>query len=242
MLRRLLGTKSTTVGTHNKAIRDQWLEKQLRALPDKVRLLDAGAGECANRVFCNHLVYVSQDFAQYYGDGDGSGLQTGTWDASGVDIVCDITKIPEPDCSFDAVLCSEVFEHLPNPLLALSEFSRLLKSDGILILTAPFSSLTHFSPHHYFSGFNRYFYETHLPEYGFEILELEANGNYFEWIAQELRRLKQMVERYSMGTTSFKENAAQTLLLKALERFSHADKGSSEMLCFGFHVKAKKRT
>ena len=116
-----------------------------------------------------------------------------------------------------------------------------MKPDGTLILTAPFASLAHFSPHHYFSGFNRYFYETHLPEQGFEILELEANGNYYEWLAQELRRLDQIAERYSMGATSFKENAAKTLLLKALDRFSRTDKGSSEVLCFGFHVKAKKQ-
>lgn len=238
-LSKLLGLRSA-VGTANKQTREQWLENRLRALPAGIRLLDAGAGEGANKKFCEHLDYVSQDFAEYLGEGDGSGLQTGSWDVGGIDIVSDITNIPEPDGTFDAILCSEVFEHLPDPVLALKEFSRLLKPGGTLLITAPFSSLSHFAPYHYYSGFNRYFYQQHLPEQGFEILQLEENGNYFEWLAQELRRLDFMAVRYSKAAMSRFERAVRDLLLKALERFSSTDSGSAEMLCFGIHVEAKK--
>ena len=37
------------------------------------------------------LDYVSQDFAQYDGEGDTIGLQTGTWDQAQLDIISDIT-------------------------------------------------------------------------------------------------------------------------------------------------------
>ena len=148
-----------TVGMQNESNRIKWLEKTLKKIPKNSKILDAGAGEQQFKKFCSHLNYVSQDFAQYNGDGDGKGLQTDVWDQTQLDIVCDIIAIPEPDNSFDAVLCTEVFEHLPNPILAIKEFSRLIRYNGYLIITSPFCSLTHFSPYHYSTGFNSYFYE-----------------------------------------------------------------------------------
>ena len=155
------------VGTRNESTREAWLEQALKQIPAGSRILDAGAGQLKYKKLCSHLDYLSQDFAQYDGKGDGSGLQTGSWDQSKIDIVCDISDIPEPAGSFDAVMCIEVLEHLPNPLLALQEFSRLLRPGGQLVVTAPFCSLTHFAPYHFCTGFNRYFYETHLPRFDF---------------------------------------------------------------------------
>ena len=176
--------------------RKAWLEKTLGALPAGQRILDAGAGELDNKVFCGHLDYLSQDFCQYEGAGDGRGLQTEKWDVSRIDLVCDITSIPEDDASFDAILCSEVLEHVPNPVRTLEEFSRLLKPGGRLILTAPFSSLVHFAPYHFCSGFSRYWYEHHLPECGFSIVEMTANGDWFAYCQQELMRMGGMARKY----------------------------------------------
>lgn len=41
------------------------------------------------------------------------------------------------DSSFDIIICSEVLEHLLHPKKALLEFHRVLKKEGILILTTP---------------------------------------------------------------------------------------------------------
>lgn len=62
----------------NEENRQVWLRKTLSALPQGVRILDAGAGKLRNRPLCGHLAYVSQDFCQYEGRGDGKGLQTST--------------------------------------------------------------------------------------------------------------------------------------------------------------------
>lgn len=229
-----------SVGTKNESGRIAWLQKALESISAGSRILDAGAGQLAFKKFCAHLNYVSQDFAQYDGKGDARGLQTGGWDQSKLDIVCDITSIPEPDGSFDAIMCIEVFEHLPEPTRAIQEFKRLLRPGGTMIITAPFCSLTHFAPFHYYTGFNRYFYEKHLIENGFSIEELVENGNFFEYLAQETRRLPEVAQTYSGGVPTWLERFAIVQVLKMLARFSSADKGSSELLHFGCFVLATK--
>lgn len=229
------------VGNHNESARVAWLEETLKKIPAGARILDAGAGERRFENLCAHLNYVAQDFGQYDGKGDEVGLQTGSWDQSKLDIVSDITSIPELNEAFDAIMCIEVLEHVPSPILAIKEFSRLLRSGGHLIITAPFCSLTHLAPYHFYSGFNKYFYQTHLPEYGFEIIELQENGNFFEYLAQEIRRIPSMAELYAKDRPDQLEDAASTITLNMLERLSREGQTSAEILHYGHHVYAIKK-
>lgn len=230
----------TTVGTANTSNRELWLKKTLQEIPAGLRVLDAGAGEQRYRQYCTHLNYVSLDFGEYDGNGDGTGLQTGVWDQSNLDIICDITSIPEPDGAFDAIMCIEVFEHLPDPLAALNEFARLIRSGGQLILTAPFCSLTHFAPYHYYTGFNKYFYEAHLPARGFQVEELVENGNYFEYLAQEVRRIPSVAAQYANTRPTMFDLLILRFVLSMLDRFIRRDKGSSELLHYGYLINAIK--
>lgn len=50
----------------------------------------------------------------------------------------DITALSFPDARFDAVLSFEVLEHVPDYPQALSEFARVLRPGGLLLLSAPF--------------------------------------------------------------------------------------------------------
>ena len=137
-------------------------------------------------------------------------------------------------------MCIEVFEHLPNPVLAIQEFKRLLKPNGYLIITAPFASLTHFAPFHFASGLSRFFYEHHLPENNFTITEMDFNGNYFEFLAQETGRIPSIALKYSSVKLNYFERKIILLNLWLLQKLSKKDKGSSELLCFGIHVFARK--
>jgi len=241
-LRKAFFVRKSEVGTRNQKNREKWLEKTLRKIPAGSRILDAGAGELKYKSFCTHLNYVSQDFAQYDGKGNRKGLYKGSWDQSKLDIISDITDIPEPDASFDTIMCVEVFEHLPEPIKAIKEFARLLKPKGQLIITAPFCSLTHFAPYHFYSGFNRYFFEKHLTSNGFKIIDIQENGNFFEFLAQEIRRISWVAEKYAKGSKNGRlELFAIRILLSMLERFSKNDTGSSELLNFGYHVFCEKK-
>jgi SAM-dependent methyltransferase len=235
LLRRALGLN------RNEQARIAWLSGELQSLPRGIRLLDAGAGEQQYKKFCRHLEYVSQDFGQYDGKGDQHGLQMGSWDYSGIHIVSDITAIPEPDASFDAILCTEVFEHIPDPLKALDEFRRLLKSGGTLILTAPFASLVHFAPYYFSNGFSRYWYEHHLRQRGFDLVKLEANGDWYEFLSQEIARLPGMLARRSrLISAAFMPLALLMLIVVRISGLLGGRARTTDVAVLGYHCVARK--
>jgi SAM-dependent methyltransferase len=227
---------------NNGYFRDIWVVGKLQSIPKGKRILDAGAGECKYKKYCSHLIYKSQDFGKYNGKGDGVGLQTRVWDTSSIDIVSDITNIPIEDKSFDYILCTEVLEHIPYPDKAIKEFSRILKQGGRLILTAPFCSQTHFAPFHFCTGFNSYWYEEVLKKEGFKIIELSTNGNYFDYVLQELVRTPLAFKRYSpLGVFSYLLYILILPLVLILFILSKFTKGSEKQMCFGYHVLAEKK-
>lgn len=225
----------------NEEARNAWLKKTLEQLAPGLRLLDAGAGELRNKPLCAHLNYVSQDVCEYEGTGDSKGLQMGTWDTSKIDLVCDIVDIPEADASFDVILCSEVFEHLPDALKALDEFGRLLKPGGLLITTAPFASFVHFAPYHYSTGFSRYWYEHHLPEKGFSIQQLTPNGDWFSYARQEILRLPGMARRYGDWCWPLAYGVSALALVYFWLR-SRKEPVADDVGCFGWHCVAMKNS
>ena len=230
-----------SIGLTNDSARQDWLHKTIAAIPAGGTILDAGAGELRNRRLCGHLNYVSQDFCQYQGAEIGAALDIEKWDTSRIDVVSDITAIPRPDESFDAILCSEVLEHVPNPQDALREFVRLVKPGGFIILTAPFGSLTHMAPYHFLSGFNSYWFRHQLESRGCEIVELSANGNWFEFLAQELRRIRMVSAHYSSPFAGLVARLTGSLLLPLLGYLSRHDRGSAELMNYGWHVVARKK-
>lgn len=52
-------------------------------------------------------------------------------------LVADATSLPFEDGSFGTVYAGEIIEHVPDPLLALAEWRRVLAPGGTLILTTP---------------------------------------------------------------------------------------------------------
>ena len=81
-----------------------------------------------------------------------------------------------------------------------------------------------------------------MKKIGFEIIEIIPNGNYFEYTAQELRRLKYVSKDYSKTKFNIFVKISLYIILNFLYNTSKKDEGSSELLCFGYNVFCKKTT
>ena len=192
------------------------------------------------------MKYIAQDLGEYSSKTAEGGLHNNIeswdkWDVSRLNIVCDIIDMPLENESVDVVLCSEVFEHLKNPILAIKEFDRILKPDGKLILTAPVCCLSHMAPYFYYNGFSEYWYREHLKDFGFEIEEFVSNGNFFKYLCQELFRVDSMAKQYCGTNLSEDEIRIVTESIKILSKLSTIDRGSNETLCFGNMLTAVKK-
>jgi ubiquinone/menaquinone biosynthesis C-methylase UbiE len=223
----------------NENQRKQWLKQTLSKISAGKKILDVGAGELKNKNFCLHLNYVSQDLCEYNGLGNKLGAHTDTWDTSKIDIVSDIINIPEPNASYDVILCSEVLEHIPDPLKALDELHRLLKIGGVLIITAPFSSNVHFAPQFHATGFSQYWYEYHLPKRNMKILELVPNGDWFSLHKQFAQSFPMMAMRNKDWCWIFAFIISFLSLIYHIIRNKNI-KNTEQNACLGFHSVSKK--
>jgi len=151
-------------------------------------------------------------------------------------LVCDIVSIPVENEHFDSIICIEVLEHLPDPVAAVTELIRILKPGGTLIITAPFSSLTHFAPYHYCSGFNQYWYKEHFKRLGVDDVQVFANGNYHGTVFQELCRVPSTLQEYNLGEFTRIEKWAHRIVLSRLSKVARTDNTSATLACFGYHV------
>lgn len=191
-MKRVIKNILNNFGLSNTKDREKWTKEQLKRLPKRSSILDIGAGECKFKDFCNHLEYTSQDFSQYKPKDDNirDSISPSSWSYSSIDIVSDITQIPVADNSFDNILCTEVFEHIIDPISAVKEIRRILKPNGTLILTTPFASITHFEPYHFYSGFNQFWFkQVFSDKNGWKNFKLDKNGNYYEFLSQEIIRV-----------------------------------------------------
>lgn len=217
--------------------RIDFVKRELSFLPEGKTILDAGCGSQQFKPSCTHLNYKAQDFGQYVVDdkkmiGKGSGLGGDDgYKYGALDYVGDIWEINEKDESFDAILCTEVFEHIPYPIETVKEFSRLLRKDGKLILTAPSNCLRHMDPYFFYSGFSDRWHEKFLNEHGLELLSIEPVGDYYSWLGVEMART-------AMANSLF----AKIILFPAFVYYfsKKSTIESVNTLCMGYHIVARK--
>lgn len=79
--------------------------------------------------------------------------------------------IPFDDERFDCVLCNQVLEHVEDLELALSEIHRVLRKDGVVLITLPMCFPLHMEPYD-FRRFTKYGIERMLHDAGFHSINI----------------------------------------------------------------------
>ncbi len=101
------------------------------------------------------------------------------------DVYYDGRRIPFEDSCFDTVLSIQVLEHTPEPQRLLNEMARVLRPDGLLILSAPFSFRLHEEPHDYWR-FSPHGLRYMCTKAGLELTELHPQGRLFSVLGHKL--------------------------------------------------------
>ncbi|NBT45706.1 MAG: class I SAM-dependent methyltransferase [Gammaproteobacteria bacterium] len=115
----------------------EWFLSQHFSRREGQRLLDLGAGsrpyEAVYRPYFREYVAMDVPHAE--------GVAIDVWGSA--------EQLPFKDDSMDAILFTEVLEHLPHPGQALRECSRVLRPGGQLFLSVPFLNPLHEVPNDY---------------------------------------------------------------------------------------------
>jgi len=131
-------------------------------------VLDVGAG----RLFYRDLIkfysnnYKSLDFKKTHED---------------LDYIGTTSNMPLQNKSVDIIFCSQVLEHVPDPVDSFKEINRVLKSKGIAIITVPFLGYLHNEPYDFFR-YTKYSLIKMSVDNGFEVLELKEIGGLFSFL------------------------------------------------------------
>ena len=220
----------------NQRYRDRWIQAKASEVPAGVTVLDIGAGTCPYRALFAHCKYKTHDFKKY------EGVKLGDTDEYGsIDYVSDITDIPVPDGAFDVILCTEVLEHVPEPIAALKELSRILHIGGQLLLTVPLGSGLHQLPYHYYGGYTPEWFKHFCPKFDLYITEITQNGGLFKLIAQLIARASGALPEHPDMRGKDVE-PLRKLFGDWIPRYLFAleEKYSDEQFTVGYHVAAIK--
>jgi ubiquinone/menaquinone biosynthesis C-methylase UbiE len=131
---------------------------------------DIGCGEQPMRTFITDLggEYISVDLQQN--------------SSNNVKVEANITNIPLANDYFDLILCTEVLEHVPDIFLALQELARLIRPNGVILITIPFVYPLHEEPFD-FTRVTPHLIKVLSDKLNLQILQLTTTGNDFEVIA-----------------------------------------------------------
>jgi len=168
-------------------------------LPPGARVLDIGAGDAPYRELFDHCEYITVDWANSPHE-----------DAATVDIASSIDDLPIEDASFDAVLSTQVLEHVAAPIDVLREAHRVLRVGGALLVTVPFVWEEHEQPFD-FQRFSSSGVSHALESAGFADISVRPRNDYFTTLAQLMRNARWAIGRAPDGLDQRREDASALL-------------------------------
>jgi SAM-dependent methyltransferase len=183
------------------------------------RLLDVGAGE---------QPYLTSDWAGSVHEG-----------ASRVDIIAPADDLPVDEGSFDAVVCTQVLEHVAEPADVLAELFRVLRPGGRLYITVPLAWEEHEAPYDFFR-YTRFGLRHLLESAGFGEIVVEPRNDAFSTVAQLLRNLDAATNAGGAADAAGAQRALATHTLSRLADLvaDYAPLDGRWILPLGYHARA----
>jgi 2-polyprenyl-3-methyl-5-hydroxy-6-metoxy-1,4-benzoquinol methylase len=126
-----------------------------------------------------------------------------------VDTICLAKELPYQNEAFDTVFSTQVLEHVFEQQQMINEAARVLKQNGCLILSVPFTWELHEEPYDFFR-ITKYGLKEMFEKSGFQIEYIKANGG--KWAA-----LFQMMLNTVYSTFKYKTVKAKFLKIIFLE-------------------------
>ncbi len=81
-----------------------------------------------------------------------------------------------------------------------------------------------------------------LGKLGFKLTEVDRNGNFFEYFAQEVRRIPYCSQTYSEAELSYADFETIDEMLALLDSINQTNQKSEELLCLGYYIVAIKES
>jgi SAM-dependent methyltransferase len=102
------------------------------------------------------------------------------------DLCGNAESLPINSQTFDIILCSEVLEHVSNPIRVVTEAHRALRSGGQLIITVPFLYRLHADPVDV-GRYTPWFWKSELERIGFRNVVIQKQGLFWSVWADMFR-------------------------------------------------------
>lgn len=191
----------------------EFLGEAATALSPGSRILDVGSGDAPYRELFTDHKYLTIDM-------EGTPYQP----EQPPDFLGPAHDLPLDDGSLDAVLCTQVLEHVPNPAEVMLEFFRVLRPGGSLWLTTPLTWYLHELPHDYYR-YTPAGLEHLATQAGFAGHETKPMNSTPDTIGQLLRHLGYLLGRQPDGYDQLRGQAARVAgdLAVVVESFSSLD-------------------
>lgn len=161
----------------------------------KGKLIDIGCGRMPYRKELEPLVaeYIGVDHPEV------SKLYRGGFKP---EVLADAKKLPFRSNSFDIALLIQVLEHVDAPDKVIKEASRVLKPNGILVVSVPFFYPLHDMPYDW-GRYTETALKSFISQAGLRLVKMKTQGGFFEFWLQVLNTflLKRINDMISSGFT-----------------------------------------